>query len=84
MKFNTVISNPPFRAKQSGWIDHVRKHLYLLDNDDYYVLVCPASEEHHLTKAICDRFDVVKIEKVGHFDGLKNLDADVYYYIWKK
>ena len=86
MKFDVVISNPPFRVATKGWEKHTAKHLYLLDDEAYYALVCPAD---HITneaiKARCQRFNTLKVQKVEHFSELIFLDnVDVYYYIWKK
>lgn len=84
MKFDVVLSNPPFRVKERGWEKHVRKHLSLLDDGSCYVLVCPADTSDALVKSICQRFNVIKVEKVEHFDGLYGLDKEVMYYVWKK
>ena len=84
MKFDVVISNPPFRVKEDGWINHVEKHLRLLDEDSYYVLVCPATTSRKIIRDICKRFDTIKIEKIDNLDILDNIDTEVYYYIWKK
>lgn len=84
MKFDVVLSNPPFRTKEDGWIKHVYKHLSLLDDDSYYALVCPADTSEHIIREICKRFDTIKVQKIKHFDDLEFLDNEVYYYIWKK
>ena len=84
MKFDVVISNPPFRVKEDGWKKHVMKHLQLLDESSCYALICPADTSDSLIKDICKRFDINKLEKIEHFSDLDFLDKQVYYYIWKK
>ena len=80
MKFDVVISNPPYM--RYGWLDHVRKHLYLLDEGSYYILVCPSDTSTQKIKDICNRFDTVKAKRVEHLTPFD--DSVVSYYIWKK
>jgi len=80
MNFDVVISNPPY--KRRGWLNHVEKHLYLLDKNSHYILVCPADTSTQKIRDISNRFNVVKSKRVEH---LTAFDDDVVsYYIWKK
>ena len=64
------------------WLNHVEKHLYLLDEDSHYILVCPTDISTQKIKDICNRFDTIKTKRVEHLCTFN--DAIVSYYIWKK
>lgn len=84
MKFDVVLSNPPFRVREKGWLKHVYKHLELLDRHAYYTLIVPADTSEETIRKICARFETITVKKVEHFDGLYGLDEKVRYFIWKK
>lgn len=85
MKFDVVLSNPPFTIKNAGWRKHTDKHLYLLKDSSYYALVCPASPQNDCIKKRIARFETLRISgPLPNFKELIKLNADVYYYIWKK
>ena len=84
MKYDVVISNPPFRLLSNGWMKHVYKHLELLEEGSCYVLICPADTSDDLIREICRRFKTIKVQRAEHFDELPFMDKEVYYYIWKK
>lgn len=79
MKYDVVISNPPFRIKERGWETHSNKHLHLLDSGSYYVLVCPADTKDEAIRDRCSRFTTLKIKQLD-----LTYKEPIFYYIWKK
>lgn len=82
MKFDVILSNPPFNAKKDGWKKHANKHSHLLDTGSYYVLLCPAGTDNECIRSISACFHKLKAKHLTTDDGIKY--TNVYYHIWKK
>ncbi len=87
MKFDVVISSPPYNSKTGPWEEHVRKHLYLLSANSHYGLLIKEGTQSSLILQICQAFDVVMSSNYNQYiDGMpykKRMDS-FHCFIWKK
>lgn len=87
MKFDVVIASPPYNSMTGAWPNHVRKHLYLLDNGGHYGILSAVGTKHELILAICKSFDVVMAANYNEYIAdlpYRKRMGSVYCFIWKK
>jgi len=89
MKFDVVISSPPYRSITGHWGKHIDKHLHLLKDESYYGLLSAMSTKSPRIFDICKSksFNVVMSANYNKYiEGLdyKPRNQDVTCFIWKK
>lgn len=87
MKFDVVISSPPYKSMTGPWEKHIDKHLRLLKDESYYGILSPAGTKHEKILAICKRFTVSSSSNYNNYIkglGYPSMSDSVYCFIWKK